>query len=57
MKSTEQKATILEAINSELFTTFEPSEEAWVVGGSGSASGSATYNNGADGGGDVDYDW
>jgi hypothetical protein len=48
----------LENANTELFNGFNPEEELWVVGGSGTASGSVTYQNGRpDGGGDVDYTW
>ena len=46
----------LETINSELFGAFDPEDESWIVGGSKSISGSATYTpNGPDGG--VDFDW
>ena len=45
----------LETINSELFGSFDPEDEAWIVGGSKTLSGSVTFTpNGPDGGGDVD---
>ena len=54
------KKEALENLNSELFDSFNPNEELWIVGGtkSGSASGSVTHTpSGTDGGGDVDIDW
>lgn len=52
------KKVELENINNELFNSFDPEEELWVVGGSGSVSGSVTSQGGkADGGGDVDLDF
>ena len=46
----------LESINSELFGSFDPEDEAWIVGGSKSISGSATYTpTGPDAGGDFDW--
>ena len=46
----------LERINSELFGSFDPEEESWIVGGAATGSGSATYTPaGFDAGGDVDF--
>lgn len=46
----------LERINSELFGSFDPEDESWIVGGSKTVSGSVTFTpNGPDGGGDFDY--
>jgi hypothetical protein len=46
----------LETINSELFGSFDPEDESWIVGGSKTVSGSATYTpTGPDGG--ADFDW
>jgi hypothetical protein len=42
----------LENINDELFSSFDPEEELWIVGGQKSISGS-----GSSGGGDGDFDW
>jgi hypothetical protein len=45
----------LERINSELFGSFDPEDESWIVGGSKTVSGSVTFTpSGPDGGGDVD---
>ncbi len=45
----------LERINSELFGSFDPEDESWIVGGSKTVSGSVTFTpNGPDGGGDFD---
>ena len=48
-----------ESINDELFATFNPDTEPWIIGGSWSGSGS--FNAGSrqnnDGGGGGDYDW
>lgn len=48
-----------ESINDELFATFNPDTEPWIIGGS--VSGSASFNAGSrqsnDGGGGGDYDW
>lgn len=45
----------LERINSELFGSFDPEDESWIVGGSKTASSSVTYTpNGPDGGADFD---
>ena len=46
------EANMIESINNELFETFNPDEELWIVGGSKSLSGSASA-----GGGDGDFDW
>lgn len=46
----------LERINSELFGSFDPEDESWIVGGSKTVSGSVTFTpNGPDGGADVDF--
>ncbi len=46
----------LETINSELFGSFDPEDESWIVGGSKTVSSSATYTpTGPDGG--ADFDW
>jgi len=46
----------LETINSELFGSFDPEDESWIVGGSKTVSGSVTFTpNGPDGGADVDF--
>jgi hypothetical protein len=50
----------LESINSELFNSFDPEQELWIIGGSTrqTASGGATYNNGnPDGSVDYDISW
>ena len=45
----------LERINSELFGSFDPEDESWIVGGSKTVSGSVTFTpTGPDGGGDFD---
>lgn len=50
------KSEELEKINSELFGSFDPEDESWIVGGSKSVTGSATYTpSGPDG--TVDFDW
>jgi hypothetical protein len=46
------EANMIESINNELFETFNPDEELWIVGGSKSVSGC-----GSAGGGDGDFDW
>ena len=49
------KTEELEKINSELFGSFDPEDESWIVGGSKTASGSVTFTPaGPDGGGDFD---
>jgi hypothetical protein len=46
----------LETINSELFGSFDPEDESWIVGGSKSVTGSGTFTpNGPDG--TVDFDF
>lgn len=49
----------LESLNSELFQSFNPENEPWIVGGTtGSTSGSFTHNNGSNDGsvdGDLDF--
>jgi hypothetical protein len=50
----------LESINSELFDSFDPEQELWIIGGSTrqTASGQVTYNNGnRDGSVDYDISW
>ena len=45
----------LETINSELFGSFDPEDELWIVGGA-TGSGSVTYTpSGGDGSADVDF--
>jgi len=45
----------LERINSELFSSFDPEDEAWIVGGSKTTSSSVTYTPaGGDAGADFD---
>jgi hypothetical protein len=45
----------LETINSELFGSFDPEDESWIVGGSKTTSSSVTYTpTGPDGGADFD---
>jgi len=46
----------LERINNELFGSFDPEDELWIVGGSKTGTSSVTYTpTGPDGG--VDFDW
>jgi hypothetical protein len=50
----------LESINSELFNSFDPEQELWIIGGSTrqTASGQATYSGGRpDGSVDYDISW
>jgi hypothetical protein len=50
----------LESINSELFSSFDPEQELWIIGGSTKQSFStgATYNGGhPDFGADYDITW
>jgi hypothetical protein len=50
----------LESINSELFNSFDPEQELWIIGGSTTrtASGQGTYSGGRpDGSVDVDFSW
>ena len=52
------KKEALENINSDLFNSFNPEEELWIVGGTGSVTGSATHTPaGTDGTVDGDYDF
>lgn len=50
----------LESINSELFNSFDPEQELWIIGGSTrqSFTSSGTYNAGnPDFGADYDIQW
>jgi hypothetical protein len=50
----------LESINSELFDSFDPEQELWIIGGSTrqSVTAGGTYNNGnPDGSADYDIQW
>jgi hypothetical protein len=50
----------LESINSELFNSFDPEQELWIIGGSTTQtfSSQVTYNGGhPDGGVDYDRSW
>ena len=51
------KAEELERINDELFCSFDPEDESWMVGGSGTVT--TMYSFGPNGVNDhaVDYDW
>lgn len=49
-----EEATRFEDINNDLFASFKPEDELWVVGGTWGGSGS--YTSGGDGGGDVQHD-
>ncbi len=48
----------LENINSELFNSFDPEQELWIIGGSGQLcyTGHSTFSNGHYDSG-TDYDW
>ncbi len=50
----------LESINSDLFNSFDPEQELWIIGGSTrqTASGQVTYSGGRpDGSADYDISW
>lgn len=48
----------LERINSELFGSFDPEDETWIVGGGGSITSHMTLTpSGYDYGYDYDIDW
>ena len=51
------KGEELERINNELFGSFDPEQESWMVGGSGTLT--TMYSFGPNGVNDhaVDYDW
>ena len=51
------KDTELERINNELFSSFDPEDESWLVGGSATVT--AIYSFGPNGVNDnaIDYDW
>ena len=53
------KRETLENINNDLFDSFNPEEELWIIGGAtGSVTGSATYGpSGPDGRVDGDLDF
>jgi len=46
------EANMIESIDNELFETFNPDEELWIVGGSKTKS-----YTGSQSGSDFDYDW
>jgi len=46
------EANMIESIDKELFETFNPDEELWIVGGSKTKS-----CTGSQSGSDFDYDW
>jgi hypothetical protein len=47
----------LESINGELFQSFDPDDESWVVGGSFSGASGSVNGKFKDGGGDFDLDF
>lgn len=56
MKEKDIKREELERINSELFGSFDPEDELWIVGGSKSVTVSGTFTpNGPDS--TVTFDW